>query len=697
MKSLSVMTCVALFLCTACTKIVDKPTVASQPFSANASPVVGATIENLGTAITGTNVFWKINPEFENIEPLFTMAPNSTSGLSLLMIDNGNRGTAPLRFISVNLQTNTSKTIHVTDKSGAAVTQSLGRITRYIFGMNKKFYVATENGGHVIEYDPFTQTAKDLGQPFNIGGRIVDIYSLSVGKDGALYGGSFGGSGDVFTFRYDYTNFSVDKTNLDNESRYVTAVTGDDKYTYATCGQNAWKTYAIERATGKKTLVLNSTNPSDRIYSTTSTDACYAQLKNINYKLTGATATAVTSFDKPAGARVAYMPYQVNDPQLPKVMWSEIDRKLYYQFPGAAQGSVKVNDVIEEVYAATSMSVIDNKLFITGGTIPRCVSYQAGEGFNQLGGTSIGVFAMAVVPGTGGKKIVMGGYPKGALLEYNMNTSWNLGIQSLTTSATDIFSTASNPRKIAQLQDADHAGVFGPMMINGIFYTKDGTLIAAGNNDRLTESASRELGIGTYKNGIKKNFTTAEMRNYEFQSMTLSHDSTEVYISAMSKYGGEGKIFRYNPATNAITSTINFPADRNPGNIQMFKDNLIAGVYNDVVYLMDVNTKNIVWKSVLGGGQRINTFKVAPDGNIWISHNYLNAFTAKIVKMQLDTKNLAAITATTTEVSQVKSPDNDEAKPTSLAFMKSQTGNYDLYIAGFKSVCRIKSVISQIN
>ncbi len=112
----------------------------------------------------------------------------------------------------------------------------------------------------LLEYDPNTQTAKDLGQPFNIGGRVFDIYSLSVGKDGALYGGSFGGAGDVYTFRYDYTSFYVDKTSIDAKSRYVTYVTGDERYTYASCGQNSWEMYSIDRTTGKKTLILNSSN-----------------------------------------------------------------------------------------------------------------------------------------------------------------------------------------------------------------------------------------------------------------------------------------------------------------------------------------------------------------------------------------------------------------------------------------------------
>jgi hypothetical protein len=221
-------------------------------------------------------------------------------------------------------------------------------------------------------------------------------------------------------------------------------------------------------------------------------------------------------------------------------------------------------------------------------------------------------------------------------------------------------------------------------------------MIAAGNNDRLTESASRELGIGSYKNGIKRHFSNAEMRNYEFQSMTLSKDSSEVYISAISKYTAVGKIFKYNPTSNSIVSSIDFPLDRSPGTIKYLKGNLLAGAYDDVIYVMDVNTKAIVWKTVLGNGQRINAFTIAPDGGLYVNYNYLNAFTSKLVKFEFNTTNNSAITTTATEISVIKSPDTEEdTKPTGLIFMKSTQGNsYDLYIAGFKSLCRLRNIIS---
>jgi sugar lactone lactonase YvrE len=177
--------------------------------------------------------------------------------------------------------------------------------------------------------------------------------------------------------------------------------------------------------------------------------------------------------------------------------------------------------------------------------------------------------------------------------------------------------------------------------------------------------------------------------------MCLSKDETEVFISAISKYTNAGKIFRYNPTTNAISS-MNFSADKNPGTIRLYKDNLIAGAYNDVLYLLDVNSKNIVWQNTLGSGQRINALTVAPNGSIWINYNFLNALTTKLVRFDINATNASSITAVPTEVSVIRTPDNDEStKPNGLVFLRSgQTNIYDLYIAGFKSVCRIKNAVA---
>ena len=691
MKGLSFMASLAIFFSVACQKTFDQP--AEQFQSKNGNPTstgsANTVIENLGTPIKGSNVLWKINPMFENLEPLFTYAPNSNSGVVAVVIDNGNMLNAPLKFLAVDLLSNTSKTVYVKSKSGVQVSSSVGRVSRYIFGTNKKFYVATENGGHLIEYDPNTQTATDLGTPFNVDGRVLDIYSLGIGKDGALYGGSFGSGSDVYTFRYDYNNFYVDKSSLDANAKYVSYVTGDEKYSYASCGQNSWSLYAIERATGKKELLLESSSPSDRIYLGGYADACYATFQGKTYRLNGS-ATQFKTGDPAIGARIEYLPYQPSNPALPKIAWSECDKKLYYKFSGASENAVTLNDITDETYGVSNITNIGNKILLTGGKIPRIVSYDKQSGFNCIGTPSINVYLMSVVPGSNGTKVIMGGYPKGALLEYNTNQPWTMGTETVSFTPPDITSTQSNPRKFVQLQDADYTGIFGPMTLNGILYTKDGTLIAAGNNDRLTSTGSRELSIGTFKNGVKRNFALPEFSDYEFQSMCLSKDSSEVFISAFHKGGAEGKIFRYNPISNSVNAAITLPGVTDPGTIQLYNKDLLIGAHDDVLYLLDVNTKKIVISKTLGNGQRIRTFTIAPDHSVWVNHAYLNINLTKFIKFKFNTDNLNEITFTTSDITEMKNPDIYEGpQPSGLVFVPASTNSYDLYISGFKTLCRI--------
>jgi hypothetical protein len=218
-----------------------------------------SSVQNLGHVFSGTNIAWKMHPLNPGNTPLFTTLPNQSTGYCLLMVDNGNMdGLTPInafRFVAVNMQTMSSKIVTVKGADGNPAGYSLGRIVTSIFGMDKKFYVATQGtptgGGHLIQYDPATQTALDLGKPFKTGTSALDIATLNVGTDGALYGGSFGGDGQVMTFRYDYKRLYLDATPLDNTSRYVTSVSGDSRYTYAVCGKNNWFLYAIDRQTGE--------------------------------------------------------------------------------------------------------------------------------------------------------------------------------------------------------------------------------------------------------------------------------------------------------------------------------------------------------------------------------------------------------------------------------------------------------------
>jgi hypothetical protein len=305
-----------LILASSCAKKVD--TVATNSTYKNSSAIVNLSSENLGSPFFGTNVSWKINTLNPNNAALVVFNAASNNGHEVILIDNGicnnNTPVNAFRFISVNLENKNYKVILIKDTKGNTITNSVGRITRYTFGLNKKLYIATEGsyggGGHIIEYNPNTQAALDLGKPFNLNGKYLDIYSLSVGSDNALYGGSFGGSGEVMTFRYNYNNnFYVDKTALDYQSRYVAYVSGDSRYTYASCGENNWFLYAIDRTNGTKKTILYNDGSDYRIEMNTLTNAPDAKLINTHYTLQNGNAVSLGAYNTPTASELFYAPY----------------------------------------------------------------------------------------------------------------------------------------------------------------------------------------------------------------------------------------------------------------------------------------------------------------------------------------------------------------------------------------------------
>ncbi|MCY7423119.1 MAG: WD40 repeat domain-containing protein [Chitinophagaceae bacterium] len=689
-------TCVAFLICSACTKV--KPVAPSVP---NAKVIVTPSIlgaENLGSPLKGTNVSWLIDPLYPNLKPLITTAPNSNAGFVAVMIDNGLlNGATPInafRFIAVNLQTQSTKIIEVTTPNGQAIQGSLGRVTRYVFGTNKKLYVSTEagtgGGGHLIEYDPNTQTAIDLGRPFLAKGKFLEIYMLNVGKDGALYGGSFGDDGDVYTFRYAYNqSFYVDNTPINGTSKYVAYVTGDEKFTYATVGQENWMMYAINRATGQKTLMMKYNSPDDRIELTSHVDACYAKHGSTHYKLKEATTSPMDN--RPLTDRVLYAPYNVEKTDLPELVWKGNEKKLYYKFTNGSEGSILINQVMEDVYPTSTMIGIKNSLFISASKVPELVSYNRNAGFKYLGNYAITAHSMAVIDNANNPKIFMGGYPKGAVLEYDLNNTWTVNNLTPTYTPPAITEVQSNPQKITQFQDADASGVRGAMYLSGMFYTKNGFLIAGGNNDRLTVSTNRELSIGSLRNGIKRNVYLPEFQNYEYSGMCLSKDSNLAYVAAKSVSGSNGKIYVYNPATNSIIESMDFPLGACPGTISIYSQNIIVGSCEGTVYLYDISKRSIIFKHDMGYSQKIYSMVTAPDGSVWITLTGTDIFNTRIVKLVIKNEP-NNVTADVSLIANLSDSDRDEnTKPTSMVFVEATTGKFDLYISGLKSLYRVST------
>jgi hypothetical protein len=661
-----------------------------------------SSIQNLGHVFSGTNITWKIHPLNAGNAPLFTYLPNQTSGYCLLMIDNGKMdGLTPInafRFVAVNMQTNSSKIIAVKGTDGNPADYSFGRIIMGIFGMDKKYYVATQGsptgGGHLIQYDPFTQTAIDLGKPFKKGKSALDIYTLNLGTDGALYGGSFGDEGDVKTFRYDYKRFSVDALTLDNTSRYVTSVSGDSKYTYAVCGKNNWFLYAIDRETGEKRTLKSNGGSSISIDIASHTDAPYAHSVATHFRLSGFTSTALKEYDRPMTDRVIYVPYSETDATVPQVFWNDVDKKVVYKLNNGQTGTITVNNLQEDVYPTTGpMLYSNNKLYLVCYKQGLLGSYAQSEGFRKLGCTSMGILTMLMPPSssTDAGKIFMAGYPKGALLQYSPVQDWTVNLAGFTNTSSGFATPSSNPRQSAFFQDADASGTNGSMSLLAIKYTKSGYVAGAGNNDRITVSGGRELSMGSYKNGAVRNLYLPEFSRYEFQSMCLTKDSNYALIGAVPKNGKIQRLYKYNPVTNSVVKSWDIPLwDDLYSPLSVLTDDLLVGFCGDTVFIFDLVTGQIIWKEVLH--KKIYSMTLGPDNSVYINYMNSSVFNYKIIKYNFNVADRSNVKATTTIVSELEDQDsNERSKPSGMLVVPNVVaGNYDLYISGLNSLYRVK-------
>ena len=688
----------AILLFCSCTKV----DVLSHPVSKlSQQPGQPAGVQNLGHAFTGSNVTWKIHPHDPNNAALFTKGINESDGYYMLMIDNGLQNSLTpvnaLRFVVINLQNFSSKTVMVKRGDGTYSNTSLGRIVKYVFGMDRKFYLATESayggGGHLIQYDPNTQTAYDLGKPFRMGSQFLDIYTLNVGTDGALYGGSFGGDGQVMTFRYDYEVLQTSNVPLDNTSRYVTAVSGDGQYTYAVCGKNNWFLYAIDRETGERRTLKSNVGSSTSISMWGHTDAVYAQSGNTYFKLSGFNLASLPNAHRPMAVRVEYVPYATTDSRLPKVAWENGTRKLSYILSNGQSGSFSVGDLYEDVFpTAGPMIARDNQLYFTSAHKGILGSYSPASGFETIGSTSMELHTMTVPYGATADagKIFLGGYPKGQLLEYQPNNNWTVNLEGVFNGGNGFANLNTNPRLKGLFQNADATGTNGSMILLGSAYTRNGYLVTAGNNDRITSSSGRELSIGSMKNGVIRNLHLPEFANYEFRSISLSADSNSVYLCGLPKSGSTGKIFEYNPASNSITRSWELPlwGDRY-ATVATLSVSTLAGICDDHIFLFDLNSGTITWKKSIGAAKKMYSMTIAPDKSVYITHMNNSPVNFGVARFAFEKTNTLQPEATMMQVAEFNDADRDERYKPSNMLLANINGTSSIFISGLLSLYQV--------
>lgn len=690
----------AMLLLCSCTKIdILAPQLKAAPLTGEASYTPG--VQNLGRAFTGSNIAWKIHPHDPNNAPLFTKGPNNAEGFYMVMIDNGPQmaltPVTALRFVAINLQNQTSKIVEVNRANGTPATSSLGRIVRYVFGMDKKFYLATEGaaggGGHLIQYDPGKQQATDLGKPFQLNNKFLDVYTLQIGTDGALYAGSFGGSGEARTLRYDYTNMVVDNAPLDNSSRYVTALSGDNRYTYVVGGKNNWFLYAIDRQTGEKRTLKTNAGSSSSISLASHTDGVYMQSHDMTYKLSGFSFQPLPPAHRPMTNRVEYVPYSTTDSRLPKVSWDNSTKTLSYSLPGGHAASLQVNGLHEDVFPINGpMLYANNRLYISSAHKGILGTYTPGDGIKTIGGTSMELHAMTApyIPSADAGSLFLGGYPKGQILQYKPHFDWTVSIQSAYTAGNGFATSSTNPQLAGLFQNADASGTNGSMILLGSTFTKNGYLVSAGNNDRITASSGRELSIGSMKNGVIRNLYLPDFSNYQFRSLTLSYDSNYAFIVGIPNTGATSRIFKYDPSTNTVVDKWDLPlwGDRYT-TVAMLSSDILVGICDESIYLFSLTKREIIWSKSIGVGKKIHSIAVAPDKSAYIIQPKNSPTQYLVSRFNFDL-GTADVKATETSIAEFSDGDSDERYKPSSMLVAATGSETNLFIGGLLSLYKIR-------
>ena len=113
-------------------------------------------------------------------------------------------------------------------------------------------------------------------------------------------------------------------------------------------------------------------------------------------------------------------------------------------------------------------------------------------------------------------------------------------------------------------------------------------------------------------------------------------------------------------------------------------------------FLFDLKSGEIIWKQILGKGQRIYAMAIAPDHSVYINYMYMSAINFKIVKYNFNVTDRKNIQASTTTITELEDEDSDEKfKPTVMLVTPGITpGTNELYVSRFDVALQDKVVIN---
>jgi len=662
--------------------------------------------EFLGEPLKVSNVQWLIHPNNDGANgrenPWYVKKKNGHTVSILYDLKNLNDNAMPTeRFslITVNTDSGYYKRVSFTPKTGTVQPVSFGRPWKHFEGPDKKVYFSTaDGGGQFLQYNIETETAKDLGSPFTIVRPnkvdVFGVYSLTIGSDSAIYGGSFSnGKGDTYTFRYEPKTDKFWKSDfanpIDTSLQYVSYVSGDAECNYVVCGQSTWRLYAIKRSTNGKVLLAES---SDRIYGFVTTPCgVYTRLGSTWYKLSATSKTETVEPPATTCPTIDYTFYNESDTTLPKTYWDPVSTTYYFQPKNDTLHSLTIAGVVKYPRTIGFLANFKDSIIVGNGMLYNyTLDYKPTvPGLPKLVGDNNAYSVHGLL--SANNKVYMSAYPNGVLEEWDPSKPWTLGTATLTYTPPPFTSPLSNARKAAIYRvDGE-----GPHELHLAGATEDGYVVVAGNNIRTDTS----LCFGRYKNGDSTRLINAQrFKDYRYIAATISFSKKTAYVLGGKMDAGNKKyvsniIFEYDPVSNNIVDS--FPlfttSVERLGDILVLPNEELFGSYSDsgkkYLYTFDLISRKITWRGSFEVGARDYFFRLGPDEQVWIP--------TVVVGTSVPTFTFKKFDPYTKEITSgptLTNPDKGGARTVyDLLFWKK-----DLYIGGFTNLIRFRNVVQPL-
>ncbi len=545
-------------------------------------------------------------------------------GLSALFIDKkmAARAAAPFDFLHINLATKAITRIPVICGNSIDSPQvNTGQLRKLGWGFNGKFYVATHAPSHLIEFDPYSNTVHDYGNPFGNGFNIN--YMVTNSKDSAVYGVSDAHDHYVCTFRLDLATATIRVDSIyDTDAILGISIQGDNRYTYVITGRHGSKIYSIDRTyppspSLAQLLVTDAAAETNAVEDIPRIDT----LLNIDfgstvYKLQNGMAIETPELSRailppyPINMDVYPTPVSLNIANYPLIGYNPLTDSVFWKFRNSSvEDGIKISPVVTEIPIVALINYDNANLLGAGAQYSFFVNYSiAGDSLTYLFPSES---VSALVPHN--NTVYYSSYPGGKIVEFKPALPINIFRRSFITDPVAETASTANPRKIGGVS-GNGTGV-GPQVAAGFQFINDTTIAFSGNINSDGKRLGEGIGIGTISlTGNVSRVTDTLLKKYGMNNSVLG-DNGFVYHAGIGIDNYNGVFFKQNVHTNNIDKFIPYPA-LDAGIVTKGIENQIVGYTANAIYFLsevsDEIYKDIHFDKVIRG------LHLGYDNNIWI-------------------------------------------------------------------------------